>query len=258
METGQILEPSIQTGQSIYDFGVDAFPQFIKETFISEPKGLNFQNLMNLWDKESRFHYFNEIIAFPSTPIFEKKNWEPFSGLQHEEETGSLLLKTKWAFTDPPRIEFQIINQIVTERLLIRESQFNEIPSLKIESESNELEELIGTLYKNFEIKEPDALRKFFLKKSVLSVPKFTHEFDGLSKKLDEFFKEQNITYGGNIQVFHDHEISNLETISITIKIKNKTPSECVKLLHQLIINIVELNESILNDVQIQILPYQK
>lgn len=258
METGQILEPSIQTGQSIYDFGVNAFPQFIKETFISEPKGLNFQNLMNLWDKESRFHYFNEIINFPSAPIFEKNIWEPFSGLQYEEETGSLLLKTKWTFNVPQRIEFQITNQIVTWGPLKRTYQFNEIPSLKIESESNELEELIETLDKNFEIIEPAALKKFFLKKSVLFVPKFTHEFDGLSKKLDEFFKERNITYGGNIEVFRDHEISNLETISITIKIKNKTPSECVKLLHQLIINIVELNETILNDVQIQILPYQK
>lgn len=127
------------------------------------------------------------------------------------------------------------------------------LPLEKIELIKSSMDDLMIKLEEKFTIYEGLKLKNYInrLTKTNFSI---IDDVDNFIENLTSFLNQKELEFDGQISLFVDHEIKDYEDISIAVKIQ-KTPSECVTLLHDFIKMIVSVDDKILDHIQIQFLP---
>ena len=183
------------------------------------------------------------------------KKW--FSVFNEERVIGhNLALSSLDNYFD--KYENRLMNSVLDESWqldfltsLRNDSIHSTIPSFK---ESN-LIQILENLGKTFKIKDKSELSKFLFHKSRFYRFDLDLDFKMVFDTIEKFLFEKNLQSKNEIELYVDHEIDDLRSVSVLLNIKGINIDQSLSYTDELIQRIAEYNDLVLEFIQIEISP---
>ena len=131
------------------------------------------------------------------------------------------------------------------------DSPHSTLPSFK---ESNFIK-VLENLGNRFELKNKSKLSEFLFKKARFYYSDLDLDFQMIFDTIEKFLSEKNLQSKNEIELYIDHEIDDLRTVSVLLNIKGINVDQSLSYTDELIQRIASYNANILEFIQIEISP---
>ena len=131
------------------------------------------------------------------------------------------------------------------------DSLHSTLPSFK---ESNFIK-VLENLGNRFEFKNKSKLFEFLFEKARFYSSDLDLDFQMIFDTIEKFLLEKNLQSNNEIELYIDHEIDDLRTVSVLLNIKGINVDQSLSYTDELIQRIASYNKNILEFIQIEISP---
>jgi len=117
------------------------------------------------------------------------------------------------------------------------------------------LDDVLLNMSQKFDISYIPKLKSFVSMPIILEIPNLPERLDKIIDHISSFIHKLGRTGKSNIDVFHDEEIENFQSITIEYVIKNVTSDQCIEWTESLVSEILTIDENMLDIIRVEIIP---
>lgn len=118
-----------------------------------------------------------------------------------------------------------------------------------------DLNTVLSKVSQKFDISNMSELKIFVSMSVILEIPNLPKRLDKVIDCVNSFIRKLDPAGKSKIDVFHDDEIKDLQSISIEYFVKNATSDQCIQWTEDLVSEIIKIDEDMLNVIQVEVIP---
>ena len=118
-----------------------------------------------------------------------------------------------------------------------------------------DLNTVLSKMSQKFDISNMSELKIFVSMPVILEISNLPKRLDKVIDCVNSFIRKLDPAGKSKIDVFHDDEIKDLQSITIEYFVKNATSDQCIQWTEDLVSEIIKIDEDMLNVIQVEVIP---